>query len=95
MSCDHTTPNLDLIRLTCGRASVVWCRACSDWHLFVDADPLTGDEGTEWAGNGLDDYQTAVAELARAYSAFDGAANLWNLGGHASEVEFRSGRSSP
>ena len=84
LDCSHHPSNI--IELHCGRAGVMWCRGCSEWVLSVHPDPMVGGDGERWNGAGFDDYQEAVAELARLYPAFDGVTFLYSLGGHAAEV---------
>jgi hypothetical protein len=47
---------------------------------------MTGSDDQDRRGNGPEDYQAAVAALARPHPSFHGPTFLYNLGGHISEV---------
>jgi hypothetical protein len=90
MTCWHS--NEDAIHLRAGPVFIRYCRRehCGEWIIGVkDAGAGVGQPlpQTRWVGNGLDDYEAAAAEVARALPDWDGAAFLYGLGGHRHEVD--------
>ena len=83
MNCDHDDPAI--IRLTHGRTTISFCRACLAWVVSLHADSMIGGIDRHWSGQGLYDYQSAITTLADCHPAWD-ATFLFDLGGHASEV---------
>jgi hypothetical protein len=90
MTCWHS--NEDALHLRAGPVFIRYCRHahCAEWIIGVeDVGALVGQPlpRTRWAGNGLEDYEVAAAEVARTLPGWDGAAFLYGLGGHRHEVD--------
>jgi hypothetical protein len=80
MTCRHS--DADAYILGAGPVWVRYCRhaGCEQWTIQTE-----GHGG--WNGLGLDDYRDAIADAARTLPDWDGAALLYDLCGHAREVE--------
>jgi hypothetical protein len=67
---------------------VRFCRIedCTEWTI-VASDVRTGDRSV--SGVGLEDYRAALMQLAQDRPGWEGAAFLYDLGGHAIELETR------
>lgn len=81
MTCRHS--DADAYMLIGGGVSVRFCRFddCAEWTV-VD------EYGETHTGSGLESYQEAIAEWARAHPRWEGAAFLYDLGGHARELTY-------
>ncbi len=90
MTCWHS--NEDAIHLRAGPVLIRYCRRehCAEWIIGVEDVGALADQPlprTRWVGKGLEDYEEAAAQVARALPGWDGAAFLYGLGGHRHEVD--------
>jgi hypothetical protein len=84
--CEHPDGDGHEYVLGADPVAVRFCRrdGCGTWLIFVN-DPSKGNY-VKGGGLGLEAYQDAIAEIAREFPAWDGAAFLYDLAGHAVEM---------